>query len=108
MQKRNTRRADVGKEPIEAALLAWYDRERRVLPWRAAPGERPDPYKVWLSEIMLQQTTVKAVLPRYALFFAAGLMSPRWPAPSSARCSPPGPDSAITPGREISMPAPAW
>jgi A/G-specific adenine glycosylase len=39
-----------------------------VLPWRAAPGETPDPYEVWLSEIMLQQTTVKAVLPRYAAF----------------------------------------
>ena len=51
-----------------AALLAWYDRERRELPWRAAPGETPDPYRVWLSEIMLQQTTVKAVLPRYAAF----------------------------------------
>jgi A/G-specific adenine glycosylase len=63
----------VGSKPIAAALLAWYDRERRILPWRAAPGERQDPYKVWLSEIMLQQTTVKAVLPRYALFLR------RWP-----------------------------
>jgi A/G-specific adenine glycosylase len=58
---------------IVPALLAWYDRERRVLPWRAAPGETPDPYQVWLSEIMLQQTTVKAVLPRYAVFLR------RWP-----------------------------
>ena len=49
-------------------LLAWYDRERRHLPWRAAPGIAADPYRVWLSEIMLQQTTVKAVIPRYALF----------------------------------------
>ena len=48
------------------ALLAWYDRERRHLPWRAGPGEPADPYRVWLSEIMLQQTTVKAVSPRYA------------------------------------------
>nr|MCU0888971.1 A/G-specific adenine glycosylase [Rubritepida sp.] len=40
-----------------ARLLAWYDRHRRDLPWRARPGERPDPYAVWLSEIMLQQTT---------------------------------------------------
>jgi A/G-specific adenine glycosylase len=53
---------------VAAALLAWYDRERRTLPWRAAPGETPDPYRVWLSEIMLQQTTVKAVLPRYDAF----------------------------------------
>jgi A/G-specific adenine glycosylase len=54
-------------------MLAWYDRERRILPWRSAPGAAPDPYRVWLSEIMLQQTTVKAVLPRYADFLR------RWP-----------------------------
>lgn len=42
-------------------LLAWYDRHRRVLPWRALPGQKADPYRVWLSEIMLQQTTVAAV-----------------------------------------------
>jgi A/G-specific adenine glycosylase len=42
-------------------LLAWYDRHARVLPWRTAIGEVPDPYRVWLSEIMLQQTTVAAV-----------------------------------------------
>ena len=58
---------------VAAAVLGWYDRERRELPWRAAPGEPLDPYKVWLSEIMLQQTTVKAVLPRYELFLR------RWP-----------------------------
>jgi A/G-specific adenine glycosylase len=40
------------------------------LPWRAGPGEKPDPYRVWLSEIMLQQTTVKAVAPYYANFLA--------------------------------------
>jgi A/G-specific adenine glycosylase len=56
--------------PDPAALLQWYDRHRRVLPWRAAKGERADPYKVWLSEIMLQQTTVKAVGPYYARFLA--------------------------------------
>src|SRR5262245_41676776 len=61
------RRADDGTG-IAGRVLAWYDRERRVLPWRAQPGETPDPYRVWLSEIMLQQTTVKAVLPRYAAF----------------------------------------
>ena len=54
-----------------ALLLAWYDRHRRVLPWRARSGERADPYRVWLSEIMLQQTTVKAVAPYYARFLAA-------------------------------------
>src|SRR5437764_113527 len=56
--------------PDPAALLAWYDRHRRKLPWRAAPGERADPYRVWLSEIMLQQTRVTAVLPYYAKFLA--------------------------------------
>jgi A/G-specific adenine glycosylase len=54
-------------------LLAWYDRHARVLLWRARKGERTDPYKVWLSEIMLQQTTVKAAAPYYARFVA------RWP-----------------------------
>src|SRR5579883_2586682 len=49
-------------------LLAWYDRHRRRLPWRAEPGELPDPYRVWLSEIMLQQTTVAAVKPYYERF----------------------------------------
>jgi len=57
-----------------AALLDWYDREQRVLPWRTRKGRRADPYKVWLSEIMLQQTTVKAVIPYYERFLA------RWPA----------------------------
>src|SRR5829696_3803340 len=54
-------------------LLAWYDRHRRVLPWRAGRGERSDPYRVWLSEIMLQQTTVKAVGPYFEKFVT------RWP-----------------------------
>ncbi len=51
-----------------AALLAWYDRHRRRLPWRALPGETTDPYRVWLSEAMLQQTTVTAVIPYYERF----------------------------------------
>lgn len=46
---------------IRKLLLSWYDRNRRILPWRAGAGEIPDPYHVWLSEIMLQQTTVPAV-----------------------------------------------
>jgi A/G-specific adenine glycosylase len=56
-----------GPDTVDA-LLAWYDAERRDLPWRLAPGRRADPYRVWLSEIMLQQTTVKAVIPFYLRF----------------------------------------
>lgn len=56
-----------------ARLLAWYDNHRRTLRWRAAPGETPDPYRVWLSEIMLQQTTVAAVGRYYRDFLS------RWP-----------------------------
>ena len=59
--------------PDPAALLLWYDRHRRVLPWRAPAGVRPDPYRVWLSEIMLQQTTVATVGPYFDRFVA------RWP-----------------------------
>ncbi len=56
-------------------LLAWYDAHARALPWRTPPGDPtpPDPYRVWLSEIMLQQTTVAAVGPYFAKFVA------RWP-----------------------------
>src|SRR6202166_2265658 len=56
-----------------ARLLEWYDRHRRALPWRPSPGERADPYRVWLSEIMLQQTGVKTVGPYFQKFVA------RWP-----------------------------
>ncbi len=51
-------------------LLAWYDCHRRRLPWRAEPGQRPDPYRVWLSEVMLQQTTVPTVAGHYDRFLA--------------------------------------
>ncbi|MBU4527760.1 MAG: A/G-specific adenine glycosylase [Hoeflea sp.] len=61
-----------------ARLLAWYDRHARSLPWRVSPSDRlngmvADPYRVWLSEIMLQQTTVQAVKPYFASF------ARRWP-----------------------------
>jgi A/G-specific adenine glycosylase len=56
-----------------ALLLDWYDRHRRVLPWRPPAGHNPDPYAVWLSEIMLQQTGVKTVGPYFQKFLA------RWP-----------------------------
>lgn len=59
-----------GTIPRAADLLAWYRRHRRVMPWRAGPGETPDPYHVWLSEIMLQQTTVTAVKPYFQRFLA--------------------------------------
>ena len=56
-------------------VLAWYDRSARVLPWRIAPGsaETPDPYRIWLAEVMLQQTTVAAVAGYFARF------TERWP-----------------------------
>lgn len=50
---------------VRGSLLEWYDRERRDLPWRAGAGEAPDPYHVWLSEVMLQQTRVETVRPYY-------------------------------------------
>ncbi|HWY61036.1 MAG TPA: A/G-specific adenine glycosylase [Rhizomicrobium sp.] len=58
---------------IPDKLLAWYDVHRRVLPWRPFKGRRADPYRVWLSEIMLQQTTVQAVGAYYRKFLK------RWP-----------------------------
>jgi A/G-specific adenine glycosylase len=57
-------------KPPAARLLAWYDKHRRDLPWRAKRGETADPYGVWLSEIMLQQTTVQAVAAYYRKFLA--------------------------------------
>jgi A/G-specific adenine glycosylase len=71
--KRKSAENETANADRPARLLAWYDRHRRRLPWRAAPDERPDPYGVWLSEIMLQQTTVKAVGPYFEKFVA------RWP-----------------------------
>lgn len=58
------------KAPTARKLLAWYDRNRRDLPWRAKPGEHIDPYRVWLSEIMLQQTTVVTVAPYFERFLS--------------------------------------
>lgn len=63
---------------LASRLLAWYDRNARVMPWRVPPaarasGVRPDPYRVWLSEVMLQQTTVAAVRAYFERFTA------RWP-----------------------------
>jgi A/G-specific adenine glycosylase len=55
------------------ALLVWYDRHARSLPWRQPPGRFAEPYHVWLSEVMLQQTTVQAVAPYFLAFLD------RWP-----------------------------
>ncbi|WP_342360489.1 A/G-specific adenine glycosylase [Terrarubrum flagellatum] len=64
------RRQESPRQADPAVLLAWYDRHARLLPWRARKGERADPYRVWLSEIMLQQTTVTAVKPFYEKFLS--------------------------------------
>lgn len=63
-------RIDDPTRVVADVLLDWYDRERRDLPWRYAPGTDADPYRVWLSEIMLQQTTVKTVIPYFKKFIA--------------------------------------
>jgi A/G-specific adenine glycosylase len=81
--RRKPRKRATPREFLQAAdLLAWYDRHRRSLPWRARPGERADPYRVWLSEIMLQQTTVKAVAPYFVRFLA------RWPTVQALAAAP--------------------
>lgn len=64
---------DGSQAGIAARLLAWYDAHHRDLPWRVPPrelarGARPDPYRVWLSEVMLQQTTVEAVKAYFRAF----------------------------------------
>ena len=75
--------------PLSDALLHWYDRHARTMPWRTAPedrakGLRPDPYRVWLSEVMLQQTTVAAVRDYFHRFTA------RWPTVSALAAAPDG------------------
>lgn len=56
------------RKDIRGKILAWYDKNHRKLPWRAPPGQKMEPYKVWLSEIMLQQTVVNAVIPYFLKF----------------------------------------
>ncbi len=68
-----TELADSPAQAPAARLLAWYRGHARELPWRAPPGQVADPYGVWLSEIMLQQTTVVTVAPYFRAFLA------RWP-----------------------------
>ena len=68
---------------LPGQLLDWYDAHARTLPWRARPGEAADPYRVWLSEIMLQQTTV-ATVGRYFIAFTT-----RWPTVADLAAGPP-------------------
>jgi A/G-specific adenine glycosylase len=71
-------------QPGADALIAWYDANARELPWRVPPGtgRRPDPYRVWLSEVMLQQTTVAAVLGYFETFVT------RWPTVADLAAAP--------------------
>ena len=64
---------DLGPSDLSSRLLGWYDGNRRRLPWRMEKGQRVDPYRVWLSEIMLQQTQVATVKGYYQAFLD------RWP-----------------------------
>lgn len=68
---------------VAARLLEWYDRHARTLPWRSPPGQPPpDPYRVWLSEVMLQQTTTAAAAPYYLRFLD------RWPTVDALAAAP--------------------
>ena len=74
---------EASAKPIAERLLRWYDASHRSLPWRSPPGAPPpDPYRVWLSEVMLQQTTVAAVIPYFAAFTA------RWPTVEALAAAP--------------------
>ena len=73
--------------PLDRLLLDWYDQQARSLPWRVGPGEKaqgvlPNPYFVWLSEVMLQQTTVATVSPYFKKFLS------RWPTIDSLAAAP--------------------
>lgn len=69
-------------DQVPIRLLDWYDRHRRVMPWRALPGQNADPYHVWMSEIMLQQTTVAAVKDYFLKFLD------RWPTVDALAAAP--------------------
>lgn len=79
-------RAETGlytAQSAAGALLCWYDAHARALPWRAPPGaNRAEPYRVWLSEVMLQQTTVAAVIPYFERF------TTRWPTVEALAAAP--------------------
>jgi A/G-specific adenine glycosylase len=63
----------LARETVATKTLRWFDAHARILPWRARPGETPDPYRVWLSEILLQQTTTTGAAPYFHEFLR------RWP-----------------------------
>ncbi len=69
----DAKHSSIPAQLIPAQLLAWYDVAARDLPWRSRPGQAADPYRVWLSEVMLQQTTVATVRPRFTAWVD------RWP-----------------------------
>lgn len=69
------------RDNLRKSLLDWYDRNGRALPWRVR-GRKAEPYRVWLSEIMLQQTTVAAVGPYFERFLA------RWPTVAALAAAP--------------------
>lgn len=69
-------------ELLSSVLLRWYDVHKRDLPWRHSPGSAPDPYAVWLSEVMLQQTTVTVVKGFFSRFID------RWPTVSGLASAP--------------------
>ncbi|WP_170763429.1 A/G-specific adenine glycosylase [Ruegeria lacuscaerulensis] len=78
---------DTGEFDVSGALLGWYDRHAREMPWRVGPADRaagvvPDPYRVWLSEVMLQQTTVAAVRDYFLRF------TTRWPTVGALAAAP--------------------
>ena len=74
--------ASIAPSSPAAKALAWFDHNARILPWRAAPGAAVDPYRVWLSEVLLQQTTTAGAAPYYAEFLR------RWPAVAALAAAP--------------------
>jgi A/G-specific adenine glycosylase len=84
MQNRHKVTIAFPPEDFQVVLLGWYDSERRDLPWRAKPGMKTGPYRVWLSEIMLQQTGVKTVIPYFEAFVQ------KWPSVSALAEAPLG------------------
>lgn len=67
-QEKKNKNLDFDINGFRAAILRWYDRHGRELPWRVKGGKRADPYAVWLSEIMMQQTTIPMGTPYFLKF----------------------------------------